>query len=80
MQQHSSPFLPAVIQYSPDLNGFAGPAERPQLAAPKITGEKSEMQSKASRRNEGAEPWDCLAPDDRQGCLGGQFSPALLPC
>ena len=64
----------------PDLKTFAGPVVRPQQAWPKITGEKSEMQSRASRRKDGAVPWDCLALDDRQGCLGEQLSPALLPC
>ena len=63
----------------PDLNIFAGPEERPQLAGPSTTGEKSEIQSKARRRKEGDDPWDCLALEDRQGGLGGQFSPALLP-
>lgn len=63
----------------PDLNGLAGPADRPQLVGPKTTGEKSDMQSKASRRKDGEDPCDCLVLEARWVCLGGQFSPALLP-
>ena len=80
MRPHSASYLPMRCVYLPDLKTFAGPVARPQLAWPRTTGEKSEMQSRANRKKDGAVPWDCLALEDRQGCLGGQFSPALLPC
>ena len=62
----------------PVLKVLAGPDERPQVVGPRITGENSEIQSRASRRKDGADPCDCLLLD-RQGCLGGQLSPALFP-
>ena len=80
MQPYSASDLPVRYLHLPDLKTFAGPDERPQVAWPKTTGEKSEMQSRASRKKDGAVPWDCLALEDRQGCLGGLHSPALLPC
>ena len=62
----------------PVLKVLAGPDERPQVVGPRITGENSEIQSRASRRKDGADPCDCLLLD-RQVCLGGQLSPALFP-
>ena len=49
-------FIAHALMYPPDLKTFAGPEERPQTAWPNTTGEKSEMQSRASRRKDGAVP------------------------